>query len=53
MNQPLLNIQVNYTTNKEEFEKEVQEIITLVDKLKKKLNELEVKLTIEEKGKGK
>lgn len=53
MNQPLLNIQVNYTTNKEEFEKEVQEIITLVDQLKKKLNELEVKLTIEEKGKGK
>lgn len=53
MNQPLLNIQVNYTTNKEEFEKEVQQIITLVDQLKKKLNELEVKLTIEEKGKGK
>lgn len=53
MSQPQLNIQVNYTTNKEEFEKEVQDIITLVDQLKKKLNELEVKLTIEEKGKGK
>ncbi len=53
MNQPQLNIQVNYTTNKEEFEKEVQDIITLVDQLKKKLNELEVKLTIEEKGKAK
>lgn len=51
MNQPMLNIQVNYQTNKEEFEKEVQEIITLVDQLKKKLNELEIKLTIEEKQK--
>lgn len=51
MNQPTLNIQVNYQTNKEEFEKEVQEIITLVDQLKKKLNELEIKLTIEEKQK--
>jgi len=47
----MLNIQVNYQTNKEEFEKEVQEIITLVDQLKKKLNELEIKLTIEEKQK--
>jgi hypothetical protein len=53
MSQPMLNIQVNYQTNKEEFEKEVQEIITLVDQLKKKLNELDIKLTIEEKQKGK
>jgi hypothetical protein len=52
MSQPLLNIQVNYTTNKEEFEKEVQDIITLVDQLKKKLGELNISLQVEEKGKS-
>ncbi len=52
MSQPQLNIQVNYTTNKEEFEKEVQEIITLVDQLKKKLGELNITLQVEEKGKS-
>ncbi len=52
MNQPQLNIQVNYTTNKEEFEKEVQDIITLVDQLKKKLGELNISLQVEEKGKS-
>lgn len=52
MSQPQLNIQVNYTTNKEEFVKEVQEIITLVDQLKKKLGELNITLQVEEKGKS-
>jgi len=52
MNQPQLNIQVNYTTNMEEFEKEVQDIITLVDQLKKKLGELHISLQVEEKGKS-
>jgi hypothetical protein len=48
MNQPMIEVKVNYTTNKEEFEKEVQEIIYLADKLKKKLNELNIHLKVSE-----
>ncbi len=44
----MIEIEVKYKTNEEEFQAEVQRIIQACDELKAKLNELKVKIEVSE-----